>query len=255
MINIEEIRQIVKKPLYEYEKFHLKTKFKKLPKNTNSKFWPKEWKEIYYKGYLRFPELMLPKPNLKKRISFKSVLLNRKSSREFSRLPLNQEEISTLLYYSAGIINNRNNPKKRRYYPSGGGRFPLELYLVSINSEIPKGIYHYYVKNNSLEKLANFKKRDLKKITQLNWVNDAGCLIILTAVFRRNVIKYGERGYRHVLAETGHLGQNLYLVSSALEISCCAIGGYHDDEVNSLLDVDGIGETALYLFAAGKKKR
>ena len=64
-------------------------------------------------------------------------------------------------------------------------------------------------------------------------------------------MKYGDRGYRHVLAEAGHLAQNLYLISSALGLSCCAMGGYYDEEINNLLDIDGVGESIVYILAIG----
>jgi len=47
-------------------------------------------------------------------------------------------------------------------YPSAGARYPLEIYVVILNSkEIPEGIYHYNVKWNTLELL---EKGDFKQI-------------------------------------------------------------------------------------------
>ena len=75
----------------------------------------------------------------------------------------------------------------------------------------------------------------------------------MTAMFDRNTIKYGVRGYRHIMQEAGHLGQNFYLAGSLLDLSTCAVGGYADDRLNLLLGVDGIKETVVYIFAAGNK--
>ncbi len=65
------------------------------------------------------------------------------------------------------------------------------------------------------------------------------------------MIKYKERGYRYILFEAGHLGQNIYLVSKALGLKCCAIGGFDDDKFHELLDIDGDNEAVLYAFAMG----
>lgn len=75
---------------------------------------------------------------------------------------------------------------------------------------------------------------------------------LMTAVFHRNQVKYGERGYRYILIETGHIGQNLYLVSEAAGIKCRALGGTRDENIEKLLDIDGIGESVVYAVAVGK---
>ena len=72
-------------------------------------------------------------------------------------------------------------------------------------------------------------------------------------MFKRTILSYGDRGYRHILVEAGHLGQNIYLNSVALGLSCCAIGGYIDDKLNSLIDVDGLNESVVYVLAVGKR--
>jgi len=246
------VEQLLNKPVFKFQKFHEYTKIKNLAKNINSKYWPESWKRVFYKAYGRLEEIILPKPNLATNISFKNVLNSRLSTRVHSKKPLSGGKISTLLYYSAGLTNiNPNFP--RRFYPSPGARYPLEVYIISQNSEFPKGIYHYYVKNNSLEKLTSYKKDDLPNITNIPLAKSAGCLIVITAVFRRNTVKYVDRGYRHILVEAGHMAQNMYLVSAALGIGCCAIGGYIDDNINGMLDIDGVNESVVYLLAIGEK--
>lgn len=81
----------------------------------------------------------------------------------------------------------------------------------------------------------------------------SGILILLSAVFSRSEIKYGSRGYRHILTEVGHLSQNIYLASAALKLDCCSIGGYMDDKLNELLDLDGLEESVVGVTAVGKR--
>lgn len=256
MKKYKNITTLLGLPTFEYEKFHEKTKITKLARNSNSKFWPEEWKTTYYRGYARFPEVELPKPILPESVSLKKTLLNRRSIREFSKGKIELSDISNLLHYSAGIsLDNANPSKNKRFYPSPGARYPLEVYLISLNSELPKAIYHYYVKNNTLERICDFNKKDLGELTHVPFAKNASVLIVITAVFRRNAIKYGERGYRHVLVEAGHLAQNFYLLSSALDLGICGIGGYIDDNVNALFDVDGVKESVIYMLGVGKNKK
>lgn len=242
------------------ENFYQKTKVKFVKeefKPTNPKNWPKEWKTIYFKEYPRLPKIFLPKPESLKFLLEES-LTKRKSEREFSKKPVGLNNLSQLLFYSAGIIEEKEKDwnKTRRVYPSGGARFPLEVYLCIFekNRELEKGIYHYNVKEHSLERILQEEKLGELIYPEIIWqemIKEAPMLLAIAGVFERNTIKYKERGYRYIFNEVGHLGQNIYLVSTALGIKCCAIGGFDDDRFNKLLDIDGQVEGVLYAFALG----
>ncbi|TIU08771.1 MAG: SagB/ThcOx family dehydrogenase, partial [Mesorhizobium sp.] len=40
--------------------------------------------------------------------------------------------------------------------------------------------------------------------------------------------------------------QNICLAATALRLGVCPVGGFVDDEMNDLLDVDGVEEAVLY---------
>ena len=54
--------------------------------------------------------------------------------------------------------------------------------------------------------------------------------------------------------DLGHVGQNFYLVSEALDLAACTIGALYDEEGNEFLGLDGINETLVYIGVAGPKK-
>ncbi len=247
------ILQLSGKAIAGYEKFNESIKIKKMSKEdgvVDSTYWPISWKTIYYKSYGRFAEIKLPETKLGE-IKLEEVLNSRESVRDFSKNPISLNKLAGLLYYSCGIKKNKSGVN--RFYPSPGGRYPLEVYILSLNLPIPKGFYHYYVKNNSLEKMFEFNKKDLDKITSIPWVKNAGCLIFISSVFKRNTIKYMNRGYRMMLQESGHMAHNFYLNAAALNLGICAIGGFVDDGVNKLLDLDGIEESVIYTLVVGEK--
>lgn len=248
MNKICNLKKLFNLPTTLAEKFHEKTKIKRYI--DPYKYDPKKWEKIYYKAYARLDEIVLPKSNLKKSI-LKEVFDDRKSSRKTSYKLLTISNIANILYYSAGIKNTKDYRFPNRFYPSAGARYPLEIYILPFNSDLKKGIYHYYLKNHSLEKLLDFDNFDYNKYFNQTWIKKASCLILITAMFKRTTLKYGDRGYRYIMIEAGHLGQNIYLVCSALGIGCCAIGGYKDDRLNQLLDIDGIDEAIVYAIAVG----
>lgn len=236
-------------PFSRYEKFHKSTNIVKLIKPVPKSKWPPAWKKIYYKGYNRLDQLILPPPRRDDSVSLFRALFERKSSRIFSKMPVKMQSLSTLLYFSSGI--NKKKRPDRRFYPSAGGRFPLEIYLISLNCEITNGIYHYNIPSHCLEKLALIQTLDFQQYFNQKWISKAACLILISSVFKRTTVKYGNRGYRYILIETGHLAQNLYLCTTALNLTATAIGGFNDGKINKLLDIDGVNESVVYILAVG----
>jgi SagB-type dehydrogenase family enzyme len=86
-----------------------------------------------------------------------------------------------------------------------------------------------------------------------DWPRHAPMTIFLTGIPERVVHKYGERGYRFMLLEAGHIGANLMLVIEAMGLSTVEIGGTHDEHIESFLDVDGINEVLLSTFVVGAR--
>ncbi len=218
---------------------------------------PKTWLKIYFKIYSRLEQIFFGKIRNEKNPIF-SLLEKRKSERDFKGEALTLENISKILYFSAGIKDvhkiKKDFSESRRMYPSAGARYPLEVYPIVLKAKgISPGIYHYNIKWNSLEILSkgDFKK-NLRETINHNWIRKCSLVIIITAVSARTIIKYKERGWRYILFEAGHLSQNIHLVSTSLEIKSCAIGGFLDKKIVDLLDLNYKTETPLYLIALGK---
>jgi len=224
---------------------------------TPYKTWPETWKKVYYKAYPRFQQTILPRPR-QKQYDLQKIVLNRKSYRKFVVKPILLSEFSDLLYYSAGLKIWEDKEKlARRVYPSAGGRYPLEVYPFIFNvSGIPSGIYHYHLKTHSLELILEppFFKTTMKQFNQ-PWIKKSGAVLVITAMFDRTVVKYGDRGYRHIFTEYGHMAQNFYLMASALDLGCCSIGGFIDDGLNEMLDIDGIDEGVVGVVVIGRKEK
>jgi SagB-type dehydrogenase family enzyme len=79
----------------------------------------------------------------------------------------------------------------------------------------------------------------------------SSALFIITGLFQRTVFKYNARGYRFVLLEAGHVVQNLALTSTALELGLTPLGGFHDRDIDRLLQIDGVNHSSIYMAALG----
>lgn len=177
----------------------------------------------------------------------------RKSSRDFSGKPLSQQELSTLLFFGAGITYENENPDRtRRAYPSGGARYPLEIYPAIFKVEnLKEGLYHYSVREHALELLLEGETDKVKGAFHYDFVKDASAVFIFSMIPKRSTIKYGNFGLKIGLIEAGHLAENIYLVSEALGLKCCSLGGLNEKLVSGLLDLDNSEEILFYAVAMG----
>ena len=76
--------------------------------------------------------------------------------------------------------------------------------------------------------------------------------LCITADFEELIAKYGERGYRFALIESGHLAQNIMLVAESMNLNMVALGGYYDKALAKLIDANYQNEKVLYVMAVGK---
>lgn len=175
------------------------------------------------------------------------IILKRKSERKFNNKPITFQDFSDLLSYGGGISHLQGNFQFRTY-PSGGALYPLEIYILVNNVDgLARGLYHFNVRSNCLEQLKtrNMKSEAIKLGIRDQGFFDSAVTILVSAVFKRTTYKYGNRGYRFVLMEVGHLLQNISLIATSLGIGSCDIGGYQDDEDNQFLNIDGVNEAIV----------
>ncbi|MHA1104112.1 MAG: SagB/ThcOx family dehydrogenase [Promethearchaeota archaeon] len=209
-----------------------------------------------YKTYANPVRIInLPAPKIDENLPFWNIIKNRQSLRKFSREPLDLEQVSLLLFGISGIT--RNYPQFAfRTVPSAGGLFPIETYAVINNIDgIDPGIYHYNIKDHVLEclKLGDYRIDAMKACLDQKMVYNSAITFIWTAVIERSKWKYLQRCYRYIYMDAGHIGQNCYLVAEALGLGTCTIGAIYDNELNDLLEIDGIEETSIYVGVIGNK--
>lgn len=216
--------------------------------------WPDEWKRIYFKGYPRFERISLSKKAWKKleSVSLLKAIKKRKTRREPQKTKIDKAVVSAILL-SGAITRVKKDVlySSFRAYPSGGARYPNEIYVATLRvGSLKKGVYHYHVRTHSLEYLWNFPSGVIEKIfPQQNFLNESKAIVFITSLIERSFVKYGERSYRYALIEAGHIVQNIYLIGEALGVGICALGGFRDEEVGKLLDIDIEEELPLYAVA------
>lgn len=195
-----------------------------------------------------------------KQISLQDAIVQRRSLRKFSEEKLSMEELSFLLYCSSRIkdFKTRKNIKTTsRNVPSAGFRHAIETFIdVRRVAGLKQGLYyHHPVKHGLL--LFDDSPQARNKINKGGFnqkaVHGAAVNFIYTAVPYRTSWRYGQRGYRYLYLDAGHVGQNLHLAAEAIAGGACMIGGYLDEAMNETLGIDGIEEFVIYIAAVEKK--
>ncbi|MCX7912952.1 MAG: SagB/ThcOx family dehydrogenase [Thermodesulfovibrionales bacterium] len=234
------------------ERFHRETKHTRV-QVLKDLIAPKPPKPSDFKEYTNKPKIKLPPADFRG-ISFEDALLKRRSIREYSKGAITLRELSQLLFSAQGITGKIYGTYLRTA-PSAGALYPFEIYVIANNVEqLKQGIYHYSVRDHSivLLKEGDFKKDLLKASIDQEMVRDAGVVFLLSAIFDRTRSKYGERGYRYVYMEAGHISQNLYLQATSIGLGSTVIGAFFDDDINRLIDVDGKKEAVIAVQTVGK---
>lgn len=184
------------------------------------------------------------------------ALRRRRSGREFAREELPLARVGTLLqgaYGSRGLRHIADQTIHDRPVPSAGGLHPLELYVAGQAVEgLMDGVYHFDPAARELERLPAAPAREqlVSAVLGQDLVRSCHLVVIIAAEFNRTMWKYGQRGYRYVWLEAGHVGQNLCLIAAALGLATVPVGSFHDEELARLIGLPE-AQRAVYLMCVG----
>ncbi|MDD4667253.1 MAG: SagB/ThcOx family dehydrogenase [Candidatus Cloacimonetes bacterium] len=194
------------------------------------------------------------------KMSLQSAIGQRRSLRKYAEVPLSQEELSFLLWSASWARDFRSNERMEitfRNVPSAGSRHPLETFVdIRRVSGIKPGLYYYHPIKHCLILInedPQTQEAILEGCFRQEMIQNSAVNFIFTAVPYRTGWRYGQRGYRYLYLDAGHVGQNVHLAAEAIGAGACMIGAYMDEAMNDVLGVDGIEEFVIYIAAVGKK--
>lgn len=266
-MSLDAIEKLFLSSDYEanWELFHENSKTSFVELHHLYKFWPTDATIVAgmnmlrrVKPYLDFPKIALPTELPPSTRAFDEVLKQRHGAREFARESIALVQLAKVLQMSYGV--NRDNtgtnyPRPFRVIPSGGALYPLEIYIHATRVDgLPPGLYHYDPEEHSLDVLRAGDESEViaASMVQSDLGRDASAILFITAVFPRSTFKYGDRGYRFILLEAGHLAQNANLTGQEMGLATLNVGGYADRAIDRYLGFDGVNESTIYMFLLGR---
>jgi len=200
----------------------------------------------------------LPLPARITNMSVEEAILLRRSIREYTSEPVRIEHLAMILWATYGVTDSKWG---LRASPSAGATYPLEIYvvigergvLVREGEYLKAGVYKYDVHRHllTLIKTGDLRRDLADAALGQEWVREAPVSIVVCAVFERTVARYGERGrVRYVPMEVGHVGQNVYLMATALGYGVVVVGAFYDDRVQAIIDAKP-EEIPMYIIPLG----
>jgi SagB-type dehydrogenase family enzyme len=182
----------------------------------------------------------------------------RHSIRSYRRVPITPEELSFLLWCTQGVKEVHGTQATFRTVPSAGARHAFETYVLVNNVEgLEPGLYRFLALTHQLQMVdpdPTIAHRVTSACFDQQFILRSGAVFLWTAVPYRMTWRYGERGYRDLHLDAGHVCQNLYLAAEAVGCGTCAIAAFDDDQMNELLQINGTDQFLIYLATVGKKE-
>lgn len=180
------------------------------------------------------------------------TIIRRRSTRRYTGAALTLEELKALLDFTY---------QPQHYVEQGLDSSPdyfnlslIETFVaVSAVTGLEEGCYYYAPKAQELRQIRfkNFRRELHYLCLQQDLGRDAAAVVFHTADLAAAISQYGDRVYRYLHMDAGHLGQKLNLAAIYLELGVSGIGGFFDDQVNEVLGIP-TDEAVLYITTLGQ---
>lgn len=202
--------------------------------------------------------IQLPEPDMleEKEVNFLELIELRTSVRQYHHTPLSLHDLSYLLWCSQGVKMAMPETGTLRNVPSAGARHAFETYIFVNHVEgVPAGLYRFLALEHVLievDMAENIGQAITEAFLNQKMILSSSVTFIWTAVAERMTWRYGDRGYRYLHLDAGHVCQNIYLAANILNFGACAMAAFDDERLNAVLQIDGVQQFAIYGACVGK---
>ncbi|HEY9820838.1 MAG TPA: SagB/ThcOx family dehydrogenase [Candidatus Sericytochromatia bacterium] len=186
--------------------------------------------------------------------ALENTILKRRSTRAYNGANLTLDELKAVLDFTY---------QPQHYIDQGLDGSPdyfdlslIETFVaVSGVTDLEEGCYYYAPKSQELRQIRfkNFRRELHYLCLGQELGRDAGAVIFHTADLEKAVSKTGDRAYRYLHMDAGHLGQRINLAAIHLGLGVSGIAGFFDDQVNEVLGIP-TDEAVLYITTLGRPR-
>lgn len=209
-----------------------------------------------YRDYGSRPSVALPRPRPRD-VTLQAAAAARASAWCLRPEPLGLEPLSWLLDVALAPRAAPGAPGARpdlRRVPSAGALHPNDVWVLprAVEGLTPGTRWYADVRRR---RLADVGPLDVAALGEASLapehVEASSVVLAVSATLWRTRFKYGARGLRFALMESGHVAQALLLAAAALGLAARPLGGFCDDAVARCLNLHGVDEVPTYLLCLG----
>jgi SagB-type dehydrogenase family enzyme len=200
-------------------------------------------------------ERSLPQPLQPQLQGLLGTILRRRSTRDYSGAPLTLAELAAILDFAYYPEHYQEQGLDAR--PDYCDLSLIETFVaVSGVTGLEAGCYYFAPKAQELRQIRfkDFRQELHYLCLSQELGRDAGAVIFQTADLGQAIQRHGDRAYRYLHLDAGHLGQRLNLGAIHLGAGVSGIGGFFDDQVNEILGIPP-EEAVLYVTTLGRPKQ
>ncbi|HZB47793.1 MAG TPA: SagB/ThcOx family dehydrogenase, partial [Mycobacteriales bacterium] len=183
----------------------------------------------------------------------------RRSIRDYAKEPMELATLASVLRAAVGKVGEEDGYGVRALplfpYPSTGGLSAFEVGVLAQRVDgLEPGYYLYdQVGYQLVPRIRGDLRLALQDVTfESEWLLYAPVVLVLVHRARKFEWKYHTRGYRMAHLDMGAALQNLYLSAWASRVGTCAVAGFFDEAINTLLGYDGIDDYVSLVVAMGE---
>lgn len=206
-------------------------------------------RELFMLNTDRGPAKALPEPRGDGLID---LMARRRTVRAAGAPTVTLKQLSDCLFAGMGITGEVDNGVVRLplgMTPSGGARNPYEAYVYATGVEgLAPGFYHYSAAGHDLGLVrTNHMPRPSELVGGQDWADEMPCMILLCASLDRTMWKYDDpNGYRVVLIEAGHIGQNIMLAATRHGLTACPTAALSHSVIRECLSLERLTDSPVY---------
>jgi SagB-type dehydrogenase family enzyme len=183
------------------------------------------------------------------------TMLKRRSTRAYTGQNLTLNELRQILDFTYQPQNSMEQGLDRS--PDYFDLNLIETFIaISGVDGLEEGCYYYAPRAQELRQIRfkNFRRELHRLCLGQDLGRDAAAVVFHTADLAKAVEVYGDRAYRYLHLDAGHLGQRLNLAAIRLNLGVSGIAGFFDDQVNEVLGIP-TDEAVIYITTLGRPKQ
>lgn len=188
------------------------------------------------------------------------TIVRRRSTRAFTADPFSLAEIAGILggaYLTPGspLLAALGAGEAAAHLPACFVDASLleTFVVVTRSSDAEPGVYRFDPRAFALRLVATGERSRQAHAICLGQElgRDAAAVVLHTVDLPRAIARYGDRAYRYVHLDAGHVGERIDLAALRLGLGASGIGGFFDDHANALLGLP-VREGIVYITTLGR---